>query len=341
MQRLFISILLLSVTYFGVAQERADLYLKTGLTNANNLLEAYLTPGLEGFGRTINTGWYNTARTHKSMGFSITLSAASTVLPSSELTFDPSSVQTNDIFFSENAVPTVGSPDGGVNMIYSGSFVADDGNTYTANERFFSPPGADLELIPTPMVQVGIGLFKATDIKIRYMFPFDYRDIEFDMLGVAVIHDLKQWFAPLRLSPFELSIMGGFTSMSASVGHTGIENSIGAKSEFSVSSIGGQLLFSKKLGNIFTPYFGLGYESFTTSYDLKGTYNVEVDVIDADETSKIVTYTNPFSMDVEGSGVKATVGFRFKLAFFTYHADYTYMNGSTFSTGIGVSFNEI
>ena len=61
-----------STATFGQVDNIEDL-LRGGVEDANLLVNEYLRPVGNGFGVDLNNGWYNTARTHKFLGFDITV----------------------------------------------------------------------------------------------------------------------------------------------------------------------------------------------------------------------------------------------------------------------------
>ncbi|NQZ77234.1 MAG: hypothetical protein HRT61_14205 [Ekhidna sp.] len=69
MKKHLIVILLAIAPYLGKAQVDFGTFLEASAEDANTLLENYLRPAFLGFGYGINSGWYNTAKPHKLLGF--------------------------------------------------------------------------------------------------------------------------------------------------------------------------------------------------------------------------------------------------------------------------------
>ena len=65
------------------------------------------------------------------------------------------------------------------------------------------------------MVQLGIGIYKNTDLKLRWIPTVDVGDDgEFNLFGFGVMHDVKQHIPGLKNVPFDLSALIGYTKMS-------------------------------------------------------------------------------------------------------------------------------
>ena len=103
------------------------------------------------------------------------------------------------------------------------------------------------------------------------------------------------------------------------------------------------VIVSKKL-LFFTPYLGLGLQSWNSTMKLKGTYPVVDDVrfnlAKMREEYIIKDYTDPVSVDATNTCLKATAGFRLKFWVLTLHADYTASEYNVISAGVGFSFGE-
>ena len=56
--------------------------------DASLLTENYLSPAASGLMSGMNSGWYSTAKTHKKLGFDITIGTSMSFMPSSAQTFN-------------------------------------------------------------------------------------------------------------------------------------------------------------------------------------------------------------------------------------------------------------
>src|SRR5690606_10037309 len=120
--------------------------------------------------------------------------------------------------------------------------------------EFDGPPGLALEeetgvtsFVPVPMIQLGIGIVKNTDLKIRLIPTQETDDFSFKMFGIGVMHDVKQYIPGIKMLPFDLSVFVGYTDLDfeldLSDGSAASEGNVGT---FDASALTIQGLISKK-----------------------------------------------------------------------------------------------
>ena len=91
------------------------------------------------------------------------------------------------------------------------------------------------------------------------------------------------------------------------------------------------MIVSTKL-KVINVYGGLGYMTGTTTSDLLGNYVVSDGVLFSQEIK------DPFSIEKDVSGVRATLGANLKLGFFGLNLDYTLAEFNSAVLGLNVSF---
>ena len=154
------------------AQLNFDSFLEAGLSDANKLLESYMAPAFEGFGYGINSGWYNTARPHQTLGFDLNISVNAAIVPSSSEFFTFNNNDYSNVRLSNGTsaqTPTLFGPNLGVDALPELTFLDPDSGQEVI--RISAPTGLGLEeefptnAVPSPMIQLGIGLIKGTDLE--------------------------------------------------------------------------------------------------------------------------------------------------------------------------------
>ncbi len=330
-------ICLIGFSHTAKAQGDLDGLLEGGLEDANKLTEGYARPFMNAFGTGMTNGWYNTAKTHKSFGFDLTVTVNAAFVPDDELLYNVSnldlqSVTLSDPNYPNGDVPTLFGP--AVAPVYTDNLTGD---------TFEGPEGLDIkeefgfQAVPVPMAQLGIGIIKNTDIKIRWTPEIKVGDDgKFKIIGIGVMHDVKQYIPGIKKAPFDLSGFVGFTKMTLTTTFADQSASTGAgiftdngETIFEVNSFTVQVLISKKI-SILTLYGGLGFNNVSSRIALEGDY-------EARDSSGLIeeTYTNPIDLNFNTSGPRITAGFRLKLAILTLHADYTLQKYSTLTAGVG------
>ncbi len=315
------------------AQDDLNDLLKGSLADAKYLLEGYVGPGMRGIASGLNQGWYNTAKPHKTLGVDLTITTSLMYVPSDEQFYSVDNNRLNEVKLisydgqsisptATTNVPTIFGPDKTPRY-----------EVTSENYEFNGPPGLDLKntikianALPVPMYQLGIGLPKGFDLKVRWAPTLTSKDFEFKLFGIGVMHDIKQYIPGVKVLPFDLSAFVGFTNMKAELAldPTSGNNQRGVM-EFNSTNI--QILASKKI-SVLTVYGGVGYNIAKANLDMLGTYDLE------DGNPPVI---DPVKMEFTSSGVRATGGIRLKFAVFTLHGDYTLAKYNSLSVGFGIN----
>jgi hypothetical protein len=328
---LFLIVLTVGSIYKVDAQDDLDAFLGEGVADGEKLIGAYISPAIKAFSLGMNQGWYNTAKPHKVAGFDLTFTGSLMKVPSSEQTFDAGALGLTSVTVvdpltglesTDQTMSTLLGPDNPATLSSTSTL----GNT---TDDFEAPTGVDLgsdvkilkNKMPAAMLQLGFGLPKGTDIKIRLIPTVDLgNDSEYKLFGIGVMHDVKQHIPGLKNLPFDLSALIGYTKMKMNVtldpGQSGL---------FEVKSTTIQGIISKKL-SVVTFYGALGYNIAKSRLALLGDFDING-----------TNYTNPVDLDFAASGMRLTTGMRLKLAVFTLHADYTVQKYNALTVGFGIN----
>lgn len=359
LNRLFIVLLLLSSSLSVSAQKFAADYLRGGINDGNLLLGQYLKPFGNSFGAGMNNGWYNTAETHKKLGFSLMFNTHLTFVPVEDQTYDISKLNLQRLTLQDplnvNAPTVFGDDKDGPSL----EVLVDDPSTSSPDRdilltRFNSPKGVGFAMMPTFMVQGAVGLPKNTEVMVRYLPTISLPGVngKMGLYGFGIKHDIKQWIPFMSALPFDLAVMGGFTRI-----NTGVDldlqadaGGVGATGTFSnqemifnVNALTGNLIFSKKIA-FFTPHVSVGYNNSRSRLRVNGNYPIAVGVVtdsnSPDYTKKLYEQVeDPIDVKFENVGdFRINAGFRLKMAGVICLAmDYTLAKYSTFTMGLGIS----
>ena len=347
MKKLIISCALLVGVNLSTAQDLESVLLAGD--DASLLLQNYLNPSMKGLMSSMNGGWYSTAKTHKKLGFDITIGASAAFTPDKDQMFQFVSDQYNYISVADgsSSIPTVLSKNEtetefNVSVPY-------DGNKFKVGS-FKMPGGIAKDLpsnaTPAPFVQVGLGLPFKTTVKLRFVPKTNFAsDVEANLIGVGLQHDLTQYFGLIGKLPFSVSLFGAYTSANVEYAITNgnLSDQVSVTNglaQFKVKTWTVQALGSLDF-KIVTIYGGLGYNGGTTSFDIKGDYTLSYNIQDLDQNNLSTlseTITDPVNLDFKSSGTRATIGARLNLAFFKIFADYTLQEYNTATLGFAFSF---
>ena len=330
--------------------------------DAEKLFEAYISPYANGIGAGLSAGWYNTAKSHKLGGFDVTVTLNTAIIPSADKSFDPTTLGLGEgsslisrVDYSNNESPTAaGNKEAGSEVSY---YTEIDGTEYEL-ASFNLPKGSGFGYTPTPMIQLGLGTVKETDVIVRYSPELSIGSGgKVGLWGVGIKHGIKQWIPALKKLPvLEMSVMGGYTSLTSTTDINFMPSFYEGYADYiedipsyydnqemilDVSNITANLLVSANLP-IICIYGGVGISSSTANLKLNGNYpfpkiedkqivvdynSAEKDPVDISIKSKDGSVTKP----------RLNAGFRLKFAVVTLHFDYTYADYSIATAGLGVT----
>ena len=329
---------LMIVSLTASAQNESDVsaFLQATKQDANTLITGYTAPIIKGVSYGLTNGWYNTAKTHKTLGFDLGFSMSAVFTPKADDYFTPQlsngTTLLNTTTGSTTQAPSIVGPK--------------DATTYTStfegqSVSFSGPEGLAIKkavgvsAIPVPMIQLGIGIIKNTDLKIRFVPQQSKGNTKGSMFGIGVMHDIKQYFPGDDLLPFDLSVLAAFTNVKGTTSLVNTDDNNKPLSndgafKYTLNSWVAQDIISKKI-SVLTGYLGVGYGSVSTTADITGTFQVE------QNGQNIGSISDPFSTKFKNKSAKLTAGLRLKFGPIYLVGDYTVQKYNAFTAGIGVA----
>lgn len=346
--------LLIFVSLIGVglneskAQDGLGTLLEAGAADATTMLKHYMEPLFVGIGYGLQSGWYNTAKPHKLLGFDLSITASASKVPDEKEFYTFLNSEFENFYYAGGnsvQVPTLLGPNLGADDLPQLSVrdfndLDNDGDFQEELVRISAPTGLGLEeefpinAVPSPMIQIGIGLPKGTELKIRFIPESAAESLvgreegyRFNMFGLGVMHDIKQWLPAEKVLPFDLSVFAGFTQFKASADVEPDISSSDQKIVFEVNAMTVQAVISKKI-SFLTIYGGMGYVQSKVDFAMKGTYQTESENL-----------IDPIAFGYNQSGFRGNLGLRLKLLFLTLSGEYAVQEYNTYSASIGFTFN--
>jgi hypothetical protein len=361
----YVSALLLCVllmTGRAYSQSNIAAIVQSTGSDVEKITGAYMKPFGDALGVYMNSGWFNTGTPHSLLGFDVTCTFNTMLVPKINKTYQISDLNLQNMQFKTGkTAPTIfgdkePGPQGTV-------MVPDLLNAYdTVNYNL--PAGTGLTALIMPTFQVGIGIMKNTDLTFRYVPELETPGArikgKFSCWGVGLRHDLLQWLPGGKVIPLSLSLMGAYSQMNfganfpnafkAAEGLTYKDGTIPVTSTYddqafnvNVKAWNVNAILSKKI-LMLTIYVSGGYQSSQAEYSIDGTYPFVS--YNYDESSK-PTYTKNYIKDVKDpvtmtdkklAYFKGSGGLRMNFAIVTLHADYTFGKYRVISGGLGISF---
>ncbi|MEN1783953.1 MAG: DUF6588 family protein [Bacteroidota bacterium] len=316
------------------AQDLNELFI-SGVEDAERFANSYFGPLQEAALFSIGNGWYNTADAKPLGGFEISIIGNITGFGNKDdkkaFLLDPADYDNLD--FVENpgqsrqVSTALGDIEGVVVFVQEGP----------VREEFELPSGLaseDFNFIPAPFLQASVGLIKGLEVKARFLPNLNFDDdVNIGLFGAGLQYEFTKLLPADKLLPVAISAVIGYTSLNGDYDFTESSDvqGEGQSIETSFNTWNFSAVVSTRKIPVINFYGGLGYITGKSEIDLKGTYEVTSGPF-------VATYTDPFSVAQNASGVVANVGTKIKLGFFRLNAEYQISQFNTFTAGLHFGF---
>jgi len=349
MKRLFAIISLLSIisSHQLFAQTGFEQLINAGPADATKLVDAYSKSLFKGFGLGMNSGWTNSAQTLGLSHFELRVTGTGVIVPASGKSFD-----VTRIGLSSNLRPA--NPNDVISPSFSGSTRANGPlmDVYDENNNklvsFELPSGMLENYVPTPQIQLTVGLPANTDVTIRAAprFTIGRKIGSVSLIGFGIKHNFMRDLS--KDAPFDLALAFSYNNLKykKSLYLQPLENSVPQDSEqstdFSGQEIFGnfnnylfQALISKQF-SVFTPYLSLGYNVSSADMGLSGNYPI-ISGYNGDQVT-YKTFSNPVRIErTYLKDFRVDAGFQVKLPIVRFYASYGVSgNYGIANAGIGI-----
>jgi hypothetical protein len=332
--RVFLLLAAFTASFIASAQSNINEVLAAGLADAEQFTNDYLSPVSEGAIYSISGSWYNTADAKPLGGFEISIIGNMTMYKNKEdkKAFELNTADYENLQFSDaSTTKSVSTALGDLQGIMV--FVEDENGLL--REDFELPSGLaseNINFIPSAYVQGSVGIIKGTEIKAKFLPKINTDEVSIGLYGIGVQHDFTKHLPADKLLPVAISAVIGYTHLDGTYDFTNTNIVAGENQriETKIDSWIFQAVASTRLP-VINFYGGIGYLSGKSNTDVLGTYIVTGGPFQQ-------TYTDPFSINKDASGVVANVGAKLKLGFFRLHADYSIAEFNNLSVGLNFGF---
>ncbi len=328
-----------TVLFSALATAQSDInnIFAAGLDDAERFTNDYLSPVSEGVMYSISNGWYNTADAKPLGGFEISIIGNMSFFKNKEdkKTFILNTDEYENLQFVDGSISQpVSTALGDIEgiMVFVEGEVAPG---VTAREEFELPSGLASEginFIPSAFLQASVGIIKGTELKARFLPKIDTDEVALGLYGFGIQHDFTKHLPADKLLPVAISGVIGYTHLDGTYDftNTNIIDGRDQRIDTKINTWVFQAVVSTRLP-VINFYGGLGYITGKSKTDVLGTYIVQSGPF-------IDTYTDPFSLRKDVSGVTGNIGAKLKLGFFRLNVDYTLAEFNNLSLGINFGF---
>jgi hypothetical protein len=301
------------------------------------VFKEYLNPLVSSINYGMSSGWSHTAKTHKKLGFDITLSLNISLIPSSSENYSTS--EFTSITSSSDFLPTVlgGNTDETISVSLFGQGAIPELTT-----SFTAPSGIKedlpLSMIATPSLQLGLGLPYKTDLIIRYIPTRSSKNTSIGLKGVGIKHNILQHFGPVdKIRLIDLSLLVAYSNYSIdyNIQKTSDLAGIGQVATMNLDNYVVKLLASVDL-KLLTFYAAAGYSKGLSDLKILGSYDLLYTVADTQEVV-VVTVIDPLKVGWNNKSLSANAGLSFNIPGIKFFADYTIQKYNSISFGVSLS----
>jgi len=287
----------------------------------------------------MGSGWANTAKTHKLLGFDITVSLNTFFIPSDAKRFSTSRL--TSITSSSDYLPTV--LGGNTNETLSVS-INNDSTIFPPNEfsaTFIAPSGIEndffLNMLITPNIQIGLGLPFKTDLIVRYIPTTSSKNTNIGLMGVGIKHDILQHFGPVDKIPLiDLSLLLAYSNYSIDYEFQKTSNlpGVGQTAIMDMNNYSANIISSIDL-KLITFYASVGYSKGVSNLSILGSYDLSYNISD---TSEVIVFNvvDPLKVEWEKESLRGNTGLSFNLPGIKLFADYTFQEYNSLTVGASI-----
>ena len=151
--------------------------------DSKKIFQGYLQPALKSSIYLMNSGWYTTAKVHKKLGFDLTFSLNSAIIPSSVETFDISNL---DMITSDSSSISTVFGNSESSELYVN--IPSDGLRPEISTSFFSPKGIKeklpLGMVSSPVIQASVGLPLKSELTLRYLPEYSRNNVYLSLIHI-------------------------------------------------------------------------------------------------------------------------------------------------------------
>ena len=327
------------VSSFSQNFENLEYLLLASQEDQSMLFKEYLNPLVASVNFGMGSGWAHTAKTHKKLGFDITISLNTFFIPSNAKRFSTSGL--TSITSSSDYLPTV--LGGNTNETLSVSII-DDSTIFPPSEfsaTFTAPSGVEsdffLNMLVTPNIQVGLGLPFKTDLIVRYIPTTSSKNTNIGLMGVGIKHDILQYFGPADKIPLiDLSLLIAYSNYSIDYEFRKTSNlpGVGQTAIMDMNNYTAKVISSIDL-KLITFYASIGYSKGVSNLSVLGSYDLSYNVADSAEVI-VLSVVDPLVLEWEKESISGNIGLSFNLPGIKLFADYTYQEYNSLTVGASI-----
>ncbi len=291
---------------------------------SKGLLIGYTQPLVTAFGTGISTGLFHSAYSHDFLGFDLGVRLMYIRIPNTARFFKGKAVVyslAGDTLVCDSveldSISTIFGPK--------------QHTTVTTRKNAIGippsiPGGFDLAYVPLVLPQLNVGLFRGSELAIRYI-PSTFKGSKVRFLGLGFKQELTRLLG-LKSVPVAIAIGGAYQAF-------GVKDSLGNQI-VNARTWNLQFIISKRIA-VFEPFIGTGFEGTKVSFPYEFTYEIldTTGVIPTD----LIQVIEDINVELHSQNeYRAMAGFTLRIGFFYIHYDYNILPYATHNAIFGLSY---
>ena len=196
--------------------------------------------------------------------------------------------------------------------------------------KFDAPEGINENSVKHGQVQATVGLWKQTNLIVRYAPNIKINKTKYQSYGIGLSHHLNQWIKPLKNSSYHFGILVNYSNYKVNDDFNEADLILGTINSIAVSgtSLGGSFVASKSIKQ-FDFSSAIGFMSSKFEYSVGG------------EGDLLLQILNDSLEDLEASktNIKADLNINYRIKDFSINTMFTFGNYTNLNFGINYNIN--
>ena len=192
--------------------------------------DKYITPATDAAVYQAASSWVNTPKKAKLWDFTLGIHGNAFVVPQSDRSF---AISNNDFSFFKIQNATSGNTPSALGnnqyLTLVGQLTTNDlSNPIEKTDLTLkTPEGINMETIIYPYAQVSLGLLYGTEIIAKYSPKTQLKNVEYQVFGMGLKHNLSQYFKKLEKNNFHLSTLFAYANEDITVAFLDVKTAFG------------------------------------------------------------------------------------------------------------------
>lgn len=206
MRIFLIPYLFFQITIFTYAQSTSP-----DLSNFVNdmvfMSKKYVAPAATASAYQSSGAWYSSAKSVGKFKVDLSIHVNALFIPQSKKSFNIKNSDFSSLVIQDTSLENANIPTalGGDTQVFFDFFIDDNQYELQAFE------GVKVDVLPHPYLQATVGLWKETDITLRYAPKITIEASNYEIFGAALKHNITQYFNPKNANPFEVALLVSYS----------------------------------------------------------------------------------------------------------------------------------